>query len=32
MMSQIESFRSTQYTPLYENGIKEQQIASMETT
>ena len=29
MPSQIESIRSTQYTPLYEN---EEQIKSMETT
>ena len=32
MTSQIESFSCTQYTPLYEIGIKEQQITSMETT
>ena len=32
LTSQIESFRWIQYTPLYGNGIKEQQITSMETT
>ena len=30
--SQIESIRSTHYTPLYGKGIKEKQIKSMETT
>ena len=30
--SQKESTRSSEYTPLYGKGIKEQQIKSMETT
>ena len=32
MTSQIESIRSTEYSPLYEKGIKKGQIKSMETT
>ena len=32
MTSQVESTRSTQNTPLYGKGLKEQQIKSMETT
>ena len=32
MTSQIEIIRSTKYTPVYEKGIKEARIKSMETT
>ena len=32
MTSQIESTKSTQYTPLYRKGLKEEWIKSMETT